>query len=549
MLKPFSLSSFKAEFFTRSILKKTTLLSLLFCVLYSCNKSIEIGTPIAYLQLEQTTLEVADVATGLDIPWDVDASIPDELWFTEQKGLVYKLNLKTGEQKLMLQLEDVLFRKSYGLLGMTVHPKHNYLFIHYTYQANEGELQQSVNSRVVRYDIEGDKLSNRLVLLDNIPGNSYHNGSRLVISPDDKLIFSMGDAGRANETQNDDILVGKIMRLNLDGSIPEDNPIAGSPIWSRGHRNPQGLTFGRNNMLYSSEHGPLSDDELNLIERNANYGWPDIHGFIDRTAEIAYNETHNTTEPLMAWTPTIAVAGTGYYDQSAIPEWQNSLIVANMKGRALRVLNLSENGREITAEHIYFQKYFGRLRDVSIAANGDIYVTTTNTDWHPRFQPWMYDGLPSGPDRILRLRAIDKSNKVDTLPVLTEDDKAMDLMSENWTNAVGEEEFAGGQKLYTQNCLACHNPEGTGAPGLYPPLAKTSWVTGDKSRLIRVLLLGLSEPIEVNGETYNQEMPSYAHLSNQQIAEVLTYIRNSFGNQADAVIEGEVFVERQSLDK
>lgn len=504
---------------------------------------------MAYLQLENNTLEISDVVTGLDIPWDIDASIPGELWFTEQKGLVHKMNLKTGERKVMLELNDVLFRKSYGLLGMAVHPKGDYLFIHYTYQANDNSLQQVVNSRLVRYDIEGDTLTNRKVLLNEIPGNTYHNGSRIIISPDDKLIFSMGDAGRSDRTQDDDILVGKIMRLNLDGSIPADNPILGSPIWSRGHRNPQGLAYGRNGMLYSSEHGSNNDDEVNLIERNANYGWPDVQGFCDQPAEKEYCDEHQITEPLMAWTPTIAVAGTGFYDNPKIPEWQNSLIVANMKGRALRVLNLSDDGQRITQEHIFFQKYFGRLREVAVAANGDIYVSTTNTDWHPRFQPWMYDGLPSEPDRILRIRAIDKSDMIDSLPVLSEDDGPMDLMSEDWAQPVGEEEFAAGQQLYVQNCLACHNPQGTGAPGLYPPLASTNWVTGDKIRLIRTLLLGLSEPIEVNGETYNQEMPAYAHLTDKQIADVLTYIRDSFGNQADGVIEGEVFVERQSLGK
>lgn len=531
-------------------MKKLAILVLLISLMFSCQTSEkDLAEPVAYLQLENTVLEIADVVTGLDIPWDIDASIDGELWFTEQKGSVHKLNLKTGEEKILLALDDVLFRKSYGLLGMAVHSKKNYLFIHYTFQVNDSELQQEVNSRLVRYDIKGDALENRKVIMDNIPGNTYHNGSRIIISPDDKLIFSMGDAGRADQTQNDEILVGKIMRLNLDGSIPEDNPIAGSPIWSRGHRNPQGLAFGRNDMLYASEHGPNNDDEVNLIEKNANYGWPDIQGFCDQDAEKTYCDEHQVKEPLMAWTPTIAVAGMGFYDNLKIPEWQNSLIVANMKGRALRVLKLDENGQQVKEEHIFFQKYFGRLREVAIAENGDIYVSTTNTDWHPRFQPWMYDGLPGGPDRILRIRAINKSAIQDSLPTLKEDDGPMDLLSENWFNAVGEEELAEGQKLYAQNCLACHNPQGTGATGLYPPLANTNWVTGDKIRLIRTLLMGLSEPIEVNGETYNQEMPSYAHLSDQQIADVLTYIRNSFGNQADAVIEGEVFVERQSLGK
>lgn len=528
---------------------KKTLLFLPIILLFSCNNGSDIAKPIAYVQLASTTLEVADVVTGLEIPWDIDASISDQLWFTEQKGVVYRLNLTTGEKKIMLRLTDVLFRKSYGLLGMAVHPKKNYLFIHYTYQSNKDNLQLTVNSRLVRYDIQGDTVTNRKVILDEIPGNTYHNGSRVIISPDDKIIFSMGDAGKTNLTQDDNNLTGKIIRLNLDGTIPEDNPLPDSPIWSKGHRNPQGLAFGKGSMLYSTEHGPNNDDEINLIKKNSNYGWPNVQGFCDQESEKVYCQEHDITEPLMAWTPTIAVAGMGFYNSPKIPEWQNSLIIANMKGRALRVLNLNKKGDEVTEEHIFFQKYFGRLREVAVASNGDVFVSTTNTDWHPRFQPWMYDSLPGGPDRILRFRVIRSNEKSEKLPTLKEDTAPMDLLSENWSNPVGEEEFAQGQKLYVQNCLACHNPEGTGAVGLYPPLAKSNWVTGDKSRLIRTMLLGLSGPIEVNGESYNQEMPAYSHLSDQQIAEILTYIRNSFGNKADAVIEGEVFIERQSLNE
>ncbi len=119
---------------------------------------------------------------------------------------------------------------------MAVHPDESTVFLHYTFQSNEDDLQQEVQSRIVRYSFDGDTLINPEILLDSIPGNTYHNGSRLIISPGDKLFFSMGDAGHPDQTQNDSSLVGKILRLNLDGSIPEDNPIPGSPIWWEIHR-------------------------------------------------------------------------------------------------------------------------------------------------------------------------------------------------------------------------------------------------------------------------------------------------------------------------
>jgi glucose/arabinose dehydrogenase len=516
----------------------------------SCDQSeLKKSKPLAYLKLENSMLMVEEVTDSLGVPWDVDASIPEKLWFTEQSGSVYRLNLETLEKTEVLRIQNLLYKKSYGLLGMTVHPDESSVFLHYTFQSNDDDLQQEVQSRIVRYSFEGDTLTNPIILLDSIPGNTYHNGSRLIISPDKKLFFSMGDAGRPEQTQNDSILVGKILRLNLDGSIPEDNPIPGSPVWSRGLRNPQGLAFSDDGTFYSTDHGPNNDDEINLIEQNANYGWPDVHGFCDEDFEQNYCEENQIKEPLMAWTPTIAIAGLAYFNHSSIPEWNESLISANMKGRALRVLNLSEDGQEITEEHIYFQKEFGRIRDISTASDGSIYFTTSNTDWHPRFQPWMYDELPEGGDRIIRIRNLETDEEMDaSLPVYKENPKPLDLLSEEWNHPVDEQEFAEGQTLYVRHCQVCHGPEGQGSADMYPPLANTQWVTGDKARLIRTILLGLSEPIEVNGKIYNQEMPAFQYLNDQEVADILTYIRNSFGNSAGAVIPGEVFEERKSLN-
>lgn len=532
----------------QNTLKYSSLTFLLALFFVSCTSDRNKSTSIAYLQLDRSTLVLEEVAGNLGIPWDVDASVPGALWFTEQSGSVYRMDLKSLEKEKVLEIPDVLYKKSYGLMGMTVHPEEKSVFLHYTFQSNKDDLQQAVQSRLVKYSFDGDSLINPQILLDSIPGNTYHNGSRLAISPDEKLFFSMGDAGRPNQTQNDSILVGKIMRFNLDGSIPEDNPIPKSPIWSRGHRNPQGLVFSDDGTFYSTEHGPNNDDEINLIVKNGNYGWPDVQGFCDQDFEQNFCAEFEIKEPLMAWTPTIAIAGLAIFENETIPEWNHSLIAANMKGRALRVLNLSDSGQEITEEHIYLQKEFGRIRDVSVASDGSVYFTTSNTDWHPRFQPWMYDGLPEMNDRIIRIRSLTEDETLDdSLPVFTENIEPLDLLSEDWDHQVGEEEFAAGRKLYVQHCQICHGPEGQGSADMYPPLSETEWVTGDKARLIRTLLLGLSEPIEVNGEMYNQEMPAFQQLTDQEVADVLTYIRNSFGNSSGAVIPGEVFEERKSL--
>ena len=191
------------------------------------------------------------------------------------------------------------------------------------------------------------------------------------------------------------------------------------------------------------------------------------------------------------------------------------------------------------------------MRDLCVAPNGDIYLATSNKDWHPRLQPWMYDSLPEGGDRIIRLQPANEIMMAQlqkmTKPVaLTEDPEALPLYAEVYDYQPTGDMLADGKILYAKHCASCHRLDGAGAPGLIPPLGQTDWVTGNKARLIQVLLKGLSEPIEVNGITYEQEMPSYASLTDDELAGILSYIRNSFGNEADAIIPGQVFEERRS---
>ncbi len=342
----------------------------------------------------------------------------------------------------------------------------------------------------------------------------------------------------------------KILRFNLDGSIPDDNPVHNNPVWAWGFRNPQGLYYADNGNLYASDHGPANDDEVNLIIKGRNYGWPDVAGFCDNELKIKYCRDSSIVEPLIAWSPTIAVAGIVYYAHDMIPEWKNSILVANLKGRAMRQLELNEKGDVVNRERIYFQKKFGRLRDITVAPNGDIYLATSNQDWHPRLQPFLYDSLPDGSDRILKIQKATPAilaqleNIINPI-MLSENPEPLELFDEDWNFTHTEEHLVEGQKLYMANCATCHRPDGQGVEGLIPPLSRTDWVTGDKGRLIQLILNGLSDPIVVNGIKYEHEMPSFAHLSDDQLANILTFIRQSFENNAGAVIAGEVYEERK----
>lgn len=511
---------------------------------------------LGHIELEHSTLIVSEAVNDLDVPWDIESESDGTIWFTQHAGSIHRFHQDSGKIETVLQnIPDLYWRKSLGLLGIALHPDFQdkpFVFIHYTTQSTLADFSEIIESKLVRYRFDGSHLVEPQTLLEHIPGKSYHNGSRIAIGPDLKLYLTTGDAGNPPSSLDPKILSGKILRLNLDGSIPADNPIANSPVWTLGHRNPQGLAFSTSGKLFASEHGPNNDDEVNLIRKGANYGWPRIEGFADRDDEIATNRELQITEPLRAWTPTIAAAGLDVYESPQIPEWQNALVLASLKGRALRILPLDKKGENIESGHIYFQKRFGRLRDVHVAPSGDIYFSTSNLDWHPRYQPWMYDQLPQVRDRILRIHKATPEDlafiaSLEQPTLIVEDPEPINLSSEDWSFAVSDVQYSQGEQLYLQHCMACHNPNGTGAPGLLPPLAGTDWVTGDKGRLIRLVLNGMSGPIEVNGTTYDQEMPSFAHLSDEQLASILSYIRTSFGNQANGVIAGEVADERAAL--
>lgn len=494
------------------------------------------------VQLKSTRLIATVVKTGLNIPWEITWGPDNRIWFTDQKGMVNCIDPSTGKVTRLLNIPDVYYQKTLGLLGMAVHPdqaKYPYVFLDYTYLLPDSVI----HSKLVRYTYLKDTLINPVILLKGIPGKSYHNGSRVIISPDNKIIMSTGDAGNPKKAQDVTSLSGKILRLNLDGSIPSDNPIANSYAWTWGHRNPQGLVWAANGRLYSSEHGPSNDDEVNFIEKGKNYGWPDVMGFYDLPEEKKYNDSVKITQPLKAWTPIIAPAGLDYYHHDAFPEWKNSLLLANLLGMSLRVLPLNAKGDSITGEKIYFHKLFGRIRDLCIAPDGSIYLTTSNKDWHPRTFPEVYDNFPrSFDDRIIKLEkgtpkllkwadSIDEIKKAKIAIVKTK------LKKQTNGNALINKP---GALIFNKYCASCHMADGKGVADVFPPLTKNSWIEGDPSRLVNILLLGLSEPIMVNGKKYDQEMPPHKFLTDQEIADVLTYIRGSFGNQAGPIQKAQV---------
>jgi mono/diheme cytochrome c family protein len=384
---------------------------------------------------------------------------------------------------------------------------------------------------LVRYSYNGSVLIDPLILLE-IPANTGHNGSRLAIGTDGKVMWATGDVSCCATGDITDKKIaqdslsynGKILRMNIDGSIPSDNPFPGSPVWSLGFRVPQGLVYAANGLLYSAEHGDATDDELNIIQKGRNYGYPVVTGFCNEKVEKEFCASHAVVEPVKAWTPTIAPAGIDYYNSPEIPEWQNSILMVTLKTQTFRALKLNKAGTEILSEKIYFDKKFGRLRDICVFPSGDIYIATSNRDWNPA------EGFPKqNDDRIIRLSKI--SNQKNPSKIISRNA----LPSSKSKSAL-----PAGSLIYSNYCASCHKNNGEGVKGVFPPLKGNPTISGNKKYLVETLVNGLSGPLKVKGISYNQSMPSFHFLSDKDVADVLTYIRSNFGNRADKISSAEV---------
>jgi len=189
--------------------------------------------------------------------------------------------------------------------------------------------------------------------------------------------MTTGDALDQSLPQNIHTINGKVLRLNIDGSIPSDNPFSGNLVWSYGHRNPQGLVMA-NNSLYASEHGPDTEDELNIIEKGRNYGWPEVKGPCNGS-EVDFCTTNNVREPIWSsGNSTLAVCGIDYYSSNLISEWKNSLLMMTLKNSSIRQMKLSDDGRSIVRVQNFFKDQWGRLRDLCISPDGKVYLCTSN---------------------------------------------------------------------------------------------------------------------------------------------------------------------------
>jgi len=486
-------------------MRKLNLLMFSLLLLASCQKK---NPPLQLVQLDtvrlrDSGLKVEVLADSLIVPWDLEVDSEGFLWVAEQEGKVSRIDLETAEKKTMLVISDVWQQRTSGLLGMAVHPdfaENPFVYLNYTVKKDS-----LITSRLFRYELTEDELTNGQLLLE-IEGGTSHNGSRLAFGSDGKLYWATGDTHDFAYAQDSKKLNGKILRMNPDGTIPSDNPDPNSYVWAKGFRNMQGLVFSDQGLLYTSEHGDAIEDEVNLIQAGGNYGWPMIEGKHDLEVEKAFTSENQTMEPIRSWTPVIAPAGMTFYGKKEIHEWTNSLLLTTLKGKSLRILQLSEDGLSILDEEILFENHYGRLRDVSVGPKGEIYLSTSNRDWNP--QP----GFPLvGDDKILKIS-------------ITEQMSSNPLEARKPT----EQLILNGKQLYQNYCSSCHKEDGSGVPEVFPALAGSALVNGNPDSLAQLVLKG------------KNQMPAFGFLSNLEAAEILNYIRMNWGNQASEISAAEL---------
>lgn len=334
-------------------------------------------------------IRVEEVVGGLEIPWSLAFAPDGRLFVTERTGRIRLVEQGALRPDPVATLQvAVTSGGETGLMGLALDPafaRNGYIYVMYTYRNAKGQLR----NRISRLTFDGVEAGDEMVLLDDIPGETIHDGGRLKFGPDGKLYATAGDASEPGNGQNQGTPAGKVLRINPDGSIPQDNPFPDSPIYTLGHRNPQGLAFQPGTgQLFSTEHGPGANDELNVLEPGRNYGWPDVQG-------VAKSDKY--ADPIQFYSPTVAPSGATFYDGSRLRDWKGSLFFVTLKGQALHRLVLGGiDSREVISEEVLFRDEFGRLRDVAEGPDGYLYLATNNRDGR--------GGKPSPDnDRIVRV--------------------------------------------------------------------------------------------------------------------------------------------------
>jgi glucose/arabinose dehydrogenase len=333
-------------------------------------------------ETELYAIDVSVVTDGLDHPWGL-AFLPNgDILITERRGTLRMV--RSGEllSEPVAGLPPISQHGQGGLLDVALHPDFSANRLVYLSYAGRGD--DGYSTEVLRGRLEGLALTDTEVIFRATPktNGKRHFGSRLLFGPDGKLYVSLGDRGDRPSAQDLSSHNGSLLRLNPDGSVPEDNPFVGRDdarpeIWTLGNRNMQGMALRPNGQIWTHEHGPQGGDEVNLMRAGVNYGWPVItygrnYGIGTKIGEGT--EKEGMAQPVYKWVPSIAPSGMTFYTGDAFPEWQGDLFVGSLKFGLL--VRLALDGDEVVAEERMLDDAYGRIRAVAQGPDGLLWLLT-----------------------------------------------------------------------------------------------------------------------------------------------------------------------------
>ena len=350
--------------------------------------------------IEKTIKETFKVETfidGFDIPWGM-AFLPNQnLIVSDRNGSLWQVDYNKKKKTQIVGVPNVRNKGQGGLLDVQVHP--DFINNHYIYLGFTSYLKRRKNktfTSIVRARLKNNSLIDQKIIYkaDDIyySGVTVHYGTRIVFDKEGYLYFSIGDRGRRDQAQLLDYPNGKIHRLHDDGSIPTNNPFiqeknAIKSIWTYGNRNPQGLAIHPiSSTIFETEHGPRGGDELNILSSGNNYGWPEItYGKnYSGTTITKYTHKKGMEQPVIHWTPSIAVCGIDFYDGKLFKNWENNLLVSSLKFENLYRLEIKDN--KVTEQEIVYRAG-SRIRDVETGPEGFIYLALEDPGRIVRFIP------------------------------------------------------------------------------------------------------------------------------------------------------------------
>lgn len=339
-----------------------------------------IFSPLLYSATE-VEFEVEQVTDGLGIPWGLAFLSEDRLLITEREGGVKLLDLASNKIISLKKAPSVIANGQGGMLDVAVSPQAP-AWIYFTYVGGSSDSHSTI---LARAQLDGNALTRwQDLLITTGSDTGQHFGSRIAFDNDGYMYFGVGDRGERDSAQNLSLHQGSVMRLHLDGSIPKDNPFvttegAQISIWTYGHRNPQGMAYDAgNNRLWLIEHGPRGGDEINLLEKGKNYGWPVISHGREYISGLPVGEsTHKAgmVQPVKVYIPSIAPGSLLYYTGEAFPQWRGNLFAGALKLRHLNRVQLNDRA-EVVDEQRLLQDLDQRIRALAQSPRGWIYFST-----------------------------------------------------------------------------------------------------------------------------------------------------------------------------